>query len=235
MEGCIVPQNCWVAYFDILGFQNILRNDYRIKTAGLDAFAEVSYQDILTESKRVRDFSPDDVSTVWFSDTFFFLAHDDSPKSLASVNQAATGFFEGLISQRWPLRGALGVGELYADLDEGVFLGQAVIDAYRYAENQDWIGFIVTRDADARIRETDVVLDRWEYVRHDIPFKKPLKTPQGEDDGRGLYAYRPNGLRRETLLSCIEEMRSHARNECPKEYEQRHKAKYERTIAFFGS
>jgi len=228
ITGSAVYGNCWLAYFDILGFKNILRNHYAMKTAGLDAFANFHYKDVLGELKRVGKYSPDDITAIWFSDTFLLFAHDDSHRSLVSINQAATHFFEEVISQRWPLRGALGIGEFYADPNNGVFLGQALVDAHRYAENQDWIGFIVTRDACAAIRQTDVVLDRWEYVEHDIPFKKRL----ADDDGSGLYAYRPDGLWREILLSRIQEMQSRARNECPKEYELRHKGKYERTIAF---
>lgn len=228
MAGRTVHGNCWLVYFDILGFKNILRNHYAIKTAGLDAFADYHYRDILRKLRDVGKYSPDDVTAIWFSDTFLLFARDDSHRSLVSINQAATHFFEEVISQRWALRGALGIGEFYADLNHGVFLGQALVDAYRYAENQDWIGFIVTRDACAAIRQTDVVLDRWEYVEHDIPFKRRL----GDDDGNGLYAYRPDGLWREILLSRIQEMQSHAQNECPEEYESRHKGKYEHTIAF---
>ncbi len=123
--------NCWLVYFDILGFKNILRNHYAIKTAGLDAFAKFHYRDILGELRRVGKYSPDDVTAIWFSDTFLLFAHDDSHKSLVSINQAATHFFEEVISQRWALRGALGIGEFYADLNDGVFLGQALVDAYR--------------------------------------------------------------------------------------------------------
>lgn len=228
MKGSKVYGNCWLAYFDILGFKNILHNHYAMKTAGLDAFAGVHYRDVFGELKRVGKYSPDDVTAIWFSDTFILFAHDDSHRSLVSINQAATHFFEEVISQGWALRGALGIGEFYADQSNGVFLGQALVDAYRYAENQDWIGFIVTRDACAAIRQMGVILNRWEYVEHDIPFRKRL----GDNDGSGLYAYRPNGLLREILLSRIQEMQSHTQNECPEEYELRHKSKYERTIAF---
>jgi len=226
MERNALCGNRWVAYFDILGFQKILSDSVTVAT-GLDAFVNVDYKSVLDELRRVGHYSPDTVSIVWFSDTFLLFTRDDSHRSLVSINQAATHFFEEVICLGLPLRRALGMGEFYTDPGQGIFVGRGLIDAYQCAEGQDWIGFVVTPNACAKLRQLDVALERWDYVEHPVSFKK--------QPSQSLYAYRPNGLCLENLLRSIEEIRDHTRNGYPQEYEERYRGKYDRTIVFLDS
>jgi hypothetical protein len=51
----------------------------------------------------------------------------------------------------YPLRGCLAHGGLYIGL-RGEMFGPALIDAYEEAEKQDWIGFVLHRTAEERMR-----------------------------------------------------------------------------------
>ncbi len=71
-------------------------------------------------------------------------------------------------------RGALGTGQFYADKQNNIFLGSALIDAYEYAEKQDWIGFVVTPSAERKIADLypqprDLL---HKYVQDNVPVKK---------------------------------------------------------------
>jgi len=49
-----------------------------------------------------------------------------------------------LIQAEIPARGAIAFGELYADASERIFYCKGLIQAYEYAEEQDWIGLILS-------------------------------------------------------------------------------------------
>lgn len=38
-------------------------------------------------------------------------------------------------------------GDLYSQKEKNIFIGKALIDSYKYGEDQDWVGLILTPDA----------------------------------------------------------------------------------------
>lgn len=156
----------WVGYFDLLGFRNrVKRNQLATVLADyLDALAEIK--------KQGRD-----VTTKWFSDTFLFFATDDSKDSFCKMDFACRLFFQRMILHRIPLRGSLTVGDLYVESSD-VLIGPALVEAYDYAERQDWLGFILTPAACEKLKRYDpdgkTVYDVWRqhyYRDYDVPIK----------------------------------------------------------------
>lgn len=229
----IVNDNCWVAYFDIIGFKNLLndfiaqhKTDERVDLA-MDIFVETYYRDILEKLKEKGKYRPDKVSIHWFSDSFFLYTVDDSPDSLACIHQSASHFFIDVIWARMPLRGALGIGALYADNENGIFLGPGLIDAYQYAEKQDWIGLVITPTARSKLQKIDLCPpDRGKYVEYDVP----IKTGKVEK----LFAYKLEMIisGENILLKDILQMQAEAKLRYLEEYETKYKTKYENTINF---
>lgn len=223
----IINGNCWVAYFDILGFKNLLTDfiaQYETKEevpAAMDAFVDVYYEDILRKLVAKGKYSPDKVSIHWFSDSFFLYTVDDSSQSLCCIEQSASHFFIDVIWTRTALRGALSVGAFYADKEKGVFLGPALIDAYQYAEKQHWIGLIVTPKACSELQNINLCPpDRGKYIKYDVPVKPVGKT-------ESLWAYTFG--RHPCILKSVEEMKKEAENKGCGETVIR---KYENTLSF---
>lgn len=229
----IINGNCWVAYFDILGFKNRLskvlgysKTDEEVPPA-MDAFVEVYYKTILRKLQEKGKWLPDKVSIHWFSDTFLLYTFDDSPESFLCIERSARHFFSKIICKRIPLRGALGIGAFYADKENGIFLGPALIDAYQYAEKQHWIGLVLTPKACSESQKWNLCPpDRGKYIKCDVPMKG------GEIEE--LFAYKRemivNG--ENVLLNPIRQMQEEAKQRHPDEYERRYKAKYENTLKF---
>jgi hypothetical protein len=75
------------------------------------------------------------------------------------------------------MRGALGTGQFYADKQNNIFIGSALIDAYTYAEKQDWIGFVVTPSAEKKIDDIESDLKilshtlLYQFIQYDVPVK----------------------------------------------------------------
>ncbi|HBR22616.1 MAG TPA: hypothetical protein DD713_08665 [Nitrospiraceae bacterium] len=137
-------RNCWLAYFDILGFKKVVEEALTQPTAPNALFViRNNYEDALSE---LNASDRENLHCAWFSDTFIIFTPDESLQSFINIIRLAENFFIKCIGREVPLRGALSLGLFsyeYA-LNKGIYLGDVLIDAYAFAEATDWIGFILT-------------------------------------------------------------------------------------------
>ena len=156
--------NRWLAYFDLLGFANLVRQ-HRIN------HVLPIYEDVLTAvEEKVEPKRGYGISCSWFSDTFIIFSKGDSEKEFALIEQTSRLFFQKLILSEIPVRGALTVGPLYTQQKKNVFLGEALIDAYEYGEKQNWLGFLLTPSVYHHLENGLLHLERRaQYRLVDIP------------------------------------------------------------------
>ena len=188
----IINGNCWIAYFDILGFESLL-NELK---GHLDIVAR-TYEEILAFIEKDVRIWRDSVDAIWASDSFLFYTFDDSPQSFTIINIVAQHYFVGRIWKRKPLRGALSFGEFYSDKEKGIYVGPGLSDAYKYAEKQDWIGFVMTPDACKNLRGTKLSEDLdnggLNFSRYSVPVKKKEKNDgliTIKETNEQLYAFK---------------------------------------------
>lgn len=235
-DGKIINGNCWVAYFDVLGFKNGVLDFERQHGVGhLDVFVENFYKDLLKELERIGKYWPQKVFTSWSSDTFLFFTSNDSRESFCCIGQEATHFCCGAIWKSMPVRGALAIGQLYAEKQNDIFVGSALIDAHNYAEKLNWIGLVVTPDAAKKLKGTSINLSTCPvaYERYNVPImRKEIKNGMisMRDDSKELFTARIG--RYPQTENSVKQMQQTARNRYPDEYEARYKAKYENTLKF---
>lgn len=173
----IINSNCWVAYFDILGFQREVdiaerKGDGRILHAFNKALEEIDWGKPFFKN----------VDAAWFSDTFIFYSSDESPEVISIMAQ---NFFEQMFSNLIPLRRCLNFGRFYVDKERYIYYGSALNEAYKLAEDQDWIGYILSKKAVEKIKECHTENGRtcWDvyksnYIEYDVPMKnKEMKLP----------------------------------------------------------
>jgi len=140
--------NKWVAYFDLLGFKQ------HIKKCGLiDAFGLLGW---CSNELEYHAQQYENVNLVSFSDTFLLYTSDDSRASFQAITDVSRSCFDEFILAGIPVRGALAFGELYADATNNLYLGKALIDAYEYGEQFDWLGFVLHPTALKQMRKPEV-------------------------------------------------------------------------------
>jgi hypothetical protein len=147
----------WVGYFDLLGFEN------RVKTMRWVWPILEEYDKALGQIRRNQRV----IGAKWFSDTFLFYVSDDSDTAFCAIEDACESFFYRMVMSRIPVRGCLTVGDFYVDEQDGVLAGPALIDAYHLGECQDWIGFVLSRDAVTRCDQYKIRRDS--YKEYDVP------------------------------------------------------------------
>lgn len=161
-----------VAYFDILGFGNMVEHfsEYGV----LDKYNQVLQSIRQKESK---------VEPIWASDSFVFYIKTDS-KIIDIYNfVCAVGmFFREMFIKCIPMRGCLHIGEFYRDTAKNIFFGTAYNRACKLAEKQCWIGFVLTKEIEARLKQFIIEDSKsvWDwlekqYDKYDVPCKKGKK------------------------------------------------------------
>jgi hypothetical protein len=121
---------------------------------------------------------------VCWSDSFVIYSDDDSAAAFWQMEQAVRWIINEHLGWHIPIRGALSCGEVYADEEDDIHIGTALIEAYEHAENQNWVGFLLCRSATQRlVKLKPAPSGRLNYRRWKIPWsrKRPELKP--------LYVY----------------------------------------------
>lgn len=213
------PQNLksrWLGYFDLLGTSVLIRSQKIYEV--FDAY-KIALEKLEGWKKRHSN-----IKHSWFSDTFLIYSEDDSAESFAAIEMVCRWFIFSLIRQKIPVRGAMSCGTFYVDSENQIFLGEALLEAYEFGENQDWIGYMLTPSSLNRLNEVNLpVEERLNYVRYSIPFKKPVSDQNYAACILGNWAILGDGSN--PLSKPLSEMEA-------RESDDRVKSKYGRTLRF---
>lgn len=206
----------WFCYLDLLGFTALVNNQNIKQVIPLYKKALSELEQAAARKKSLG------IIYSWFSDTFIIYSHGDRKEDFAYVEQVGRLFFQNLILHDIPVRGAITHGPLYSQSSKNIFVGPALIDAYCYAENQDWIGLILTPNAHRHLEELSIPCNsRAHYRLVDEP-KIINHLPSGP-----VYAFAFNNGTvngRNPYISHLQTMRAAAPDSA--------KQKYDRTIRF---
>jgi hypothetical protein len=229
-NNIIINGNCWIACFDILGFKNNVKEfEQQAGIGRLNVFVKNFYSKIINELKQQNAYHPNDVFSTWFSDTFIFFTRDDSEQAFSLLQSTFDISYWFVITKdaKWPLRGAIGYGQLYADISKNIFLGSGIINAYEYAEKQNWIGSIVTPEANNKLVELGIDLSRRRFTKYPVPLQQ---KKDGSEYTLELFVSRIHNNRPE-VIKAIKLMQQEAMRD--KNYQKKLKRKYENTLKFF--
>lgn len=166
----------WLAYFDILGTRERIASGKQLQIFGVFAQA-------LEQLKLRKDDAPR-INYACFSDTFIIYSQTDGGEDLPAIDLVARWFAYNLIVAHIPVRGALACGDFYADKENSLYFGSALVEAHDYGEAPNWLGFLLAPSAVQQFEQLGVPAgNRLNYAYAKLPFKK--------DRGVGLVAELP--------------------------------------------
>lgn len=152
------------------------------------------------------------------------------------LNLFREDFFEMAILRNIPLRGAMACDEFYADETNRIFVGKALVDAFRFGEKCNWVGFVLCPSAVCQIEKMNIPATRGIYGRYQlwgVPTKQKIpheaepfeeKIVGGSEKLRALLCGAAFGNGRDFMG---ELKRMSERTDSPKD-----KAKYANSIQF---
>lgn len=220
-------KNCWLAYFDILGFRELV--EVATKPEDL-VLTRMRYSSIL---KALEDLVSNSewLDCTHFSDTFIIYSINDSVPSYAAIQQASKNFMDKCFSEKVPIRGAISIGLLTDafNKEEKTLIGPVLIDAYDYGEDQKWIGLILTPKAFDKVKEFEL-----EPICHD--FRPVDQGVMKKHKTEPVYAYKLSSGRanfESHLLSPLNEMKRKVENLYSKANSKEKKEKYQEIIAMY--
>lgn len=230
----IINNDCWVAYFDILGFKDKVME---LKNH-LDVCSNTQLEPVIAQAVKRAEYWEGDVHCVHFSDSFLFFTKDDKDESFAKINQIVTHFFWATISQNdKPLRGALAMGQFYADLTKDIFLGPALIRAIEYEQKQNWIGLVLTPEVSERLNKGMSMGYIDKYKEYDVPVKnkEPNRENQTQKNTEKLFVYYDPALMKKQFRMNIEQMQKTYKSKNPTKFKTELKVKFDNTLNFLNS
>ena len=212
----------WVAFFDILGFKSLIEET----TDEMKLYLLIDgYHLTLKELReKCNRYEGHELTYLWFSDSFIFYSKDGSEQSYGVIIQAGKHFLTSNIYHRIPLRGAIAFGNLYTDENNGIVIGNSLVEAYTYCEAQDWINLILTPSAALKAIELGFTPQHHSFVDEGIKLKEERLRGNPSEN---VYAYTYSSGQANfecPLLPCLRDMQHSAPEEV--------RIKYQNTIDY---
>ncbi len=158
--------NGYVAYLDILGFSELVQRESFSKE--FDQYSEILSNAVRTNNRGLQ--------YVTFSDSVVINTREDGEEHLQHLIQAISEItFNFLIQLGVPICGCVSRGQFWRHKSrhgDTMLAGQPIIDAYRFEQEQDWVGVMLSPQ----------VL-KFAPALHDYSRLKPLRNNK---DGREL-------------------------------------------------
>ena len=166
----------FVAHLDILGMSSIVDRD-----------ADRAWQllsDLVAVRDKISNYAlefidtkeliaiPDVIQSVTFSDTILLFTKDSSDKNLRCLIVVVAEMFHKALCQCVPVRAGISFGTFYFNIEQSMYAGPALIDAYRVGEAAQWLGITLSQS----VRDRAVALKMMSgnsnvVVQWDLPVK----------------------------------------------------------------
>lgn len=145
-----------LALIDVLGFRKQLeergaedvgrRYSQALNSASTGGWSDI-FPPFRTASLQLADFA----DVVLFSDTLIILSKSNSDRDTLRAHYAVWRLCQLLTVHKFPIRGALCFGDVYADVPSRVVVSSALVEADRLEKTQEWLGVCVSANAQQRI------------------------------------------------------------------------------------
>lgn len=171
-------RNRWFVYIDILGFTK------RILDEPIDEIIDL-YQELEAILENDPKLKLHGLVYAWFSDTFIISTASDSNEELLAIDVIARRFGERLLLRRVPFTGAITYGLMYTNKSKNEFIGEALIDAYQYGDNANFVGLVLAPKAIDEIQRREL-LPRFKNRYVPISFEPYKKTGCEKNDCKAV-------------------------------------------------
>ena len=235
-----VARNRYVAHADMLGMSGLTVRDPKLAWSAVSEMAIARRRRIQSLAYTVngRELKlTEHVAAITFSDTILLFTKGDDADDLRSILIACSDLFGLLLNRCIPIRIGLAHGLFVFNLDEGIFAGPPLIQAYRMGEEAQWMGAVLAPAVAERVRALDPSF--LDGSGNDLVLQWDVPLKSGENASRWVLAwprsYR-NNFRVQPPISVEQFYGGFAQFFGQFEnLEPTHRTKYENTVAFVNA
>ncbi len=167
----------YVAFFDILGFKEAVRNDLDEAWGALED-VRVSMEETLniflkTPNDIILTRNKERTAATNFSDSIIIFSREGNTKNLHSILISSTAFFAKSLERCIPLRGGISFGKFYFNFEKNLFCGDPLIRAYEIAESAQWSGIIIDDNVAKHYLKNPITSDgKLAVIRYPVSVKE---------------------------------------------------------------
>lgn len=135
----------YVAHFDMLGMSKLTLANPELAWEKL-SHLQIAKQDMLNmeiEFIDVKKYIKDRLFSFTFSDTIIIFSYGNTTDDLLSIIMLTTQMFGRALYYSVPIRGAISYGKFMFNIDNNLFVGPPLINAYNIGEQSQWLGIII--------------------------------------------------------------------------------------------
>lgn len=170
-----------VAVCDILGFKELVKNRdlNKLIIDELSLFRRLvgfslnhgRIPELPPELNAIREQNR--VGFAWFSDTLLIYAKDDHDLSCRNLLESVGWLLFNTMWTPTRLRGGISYGEFYAEQENELYVGPAIVEAYELEQAQQWAGAALADTAASRIPPRNSSGERlqWWVCEYEVPLK----------------------------------------------------------------
>lgn len=153
----IVEHQRFVVHIDVLGMSALVAKDPELAWSLLGRLVEAR-KDAHATSLTFLDTAetvatPQHVHTITFSDTIVLFSRGSALNDLRTILVMATQLLSRALHLCVPVRIGVAVGTFFFNLDESMYAGPALIEAYHLGETAQWIGIVTSQEVYRRAIE----------------------------------------------------------------------------------
>ena len=146
-----VTEKRFVCFLDIMGFKDmVMRNSHNEIYQMLEDLAKKRNT---LDTTKVDRYEQNLMKTVSFSDTIVIFTKTDSKECLELLTFAVSWLFAKAIEKEIPMKGAISCGDMSVNINQQIFFGQPLIDAYLLQEDVLFYGIVLHNSAERKLNE----------------------------------------------------------------------------------
>ncbi|RJX18053.1 MAG: hypothetical protein C4575_11245 [Desulforudis sp.] len=166
----------FVAHIDILGMSKLVEKDPALAWDLLSLLVQARNDAHRTEitflDTAERITTPNQIWAVTFSDTIVLFTKFASLTDLRAIVIMTTELLNKALHLCVPVRAGIAVGTFFFNLQESMYAGPALIEAYHLGEEAQWIGITTSEEVYRRASEANFQSGKADVVvRAYIPIK----------------------------------------------------------------
>ena len=167
----------FVAHIDILGMSEIVEKDadeaWRMLSDLVAVRDRVGNYEIEFLQSNERVLASEAIRAVTFSDTIILFTKGATDTELRCMIVLVTEILHKAICRCVPVRAGLAFGRFFFNMDQSMYAGPALIEAYRVGESAQWLGIAMAKSVQEKAKGLGMKSGRSNII---VEWPVPVKT-----------------------------------------------------------